>query len=183
MPIHLPLAAALCAGASLLPFAAQAEYFNRIASFPTNLNLPSDVDQATENSAEIISVSQDGMTLYYSDSPLEAIGMIDITDPANPAPKGVIMLDGEPTAVSVAGATIFAGINTSESYTAPSGKLITLNEAGDVTGECDLGGQPDSVAVAPMAPLSPSPSKTSATKTSTTASSRRCPQAMSPSSR
>ena len=149
MTRQISLTAALIAGVSALPFAANAEVFNRIASFPTNLNLPADMDQATENSAEIIAASEDGMTLYYSDSPLEAIGMIDITDPANPAPKGVIMLDGEPTAVSVSGATIFAGINTSESFTEPSGQLITLNEAGEVTSSCDLGGQPDSVAVAP----------------------------------
>ncbi len=41
-------------------------------------------------------------------------------------------------------------MNTSESYTAPSGKLISVDIAGKAeTGACDLGGQPDSVAIAP----------------------------------
>jgi hypothetical protein len=46
--------------------------FNRIASFPVNTNLPADADQASETSAEIIYVTEDGMTLVYSDSPFAA---------------------------------------------------------------------------------------------------------------
>ena len=120
--------------------------FNRIASFPTYLN---NADPSAESSSEIISATADGMTLVYSDSPLGAIGLIDITDPANPMPKGSIMLDGEPTAVSIIGNTAFVGLNTSESYTAPSGSLLAIDLAtGDITATCDLGGQPDSTAVA-----------------------------------
>ncbi|MDP4992801.1 MAG: esterase-like activity of phytase family protein, partial [Marivita lacus] len=102
-------------------------------------------------SAEIISASADGMTLVYSDSPLGVIGMIDITDPANPQPKGNVALEGgEPTAVSALGNTVFVGVNTSESFTAPSGYLMHLDMAtGAEAGRCDLGGQPDSTAVAP----------------------------------
>ncbi len=129
--------------------AAQAEpMFNRIASFPVNLNLPDDVDQKTETSAEIITVSGDGMALIYSDSPAGRIGFIGIANPSQPKPAGSVSVDGEPTSVSVAGDKVLAGVNTSESYSHPSGKLVAINIASkEVTASCDLGGQPDSVAV------------------------------------
>ncbi|MEO9459143.1 MAG: esterase-like activity of phytase family protein [Lentilitoribacter sp.] len=124
------------------------EYFNRVSSFPVNLNLPSDIDQKTESSAEIISASGDGNTLVYSDSPLGAIGLIDITDPKAPKAKGIIKLDGEPTSVSVKGNLAFVGVNTSQSYIQPSGKLIIINlKSKEIVSSCDLGGQPDSVAL------------------------------------
>ncbi len=126
---------------------AQADAFNRIASFPTFLN---NADASMESSAEIISASADGMTLVYSDSPLGVIGLIDITDAANPAPKGNIEVGGEPTAVSVIGNSAFVGVNTSESYTAPSGMLKAYDLGSmEQTAACDLGGQPDSTATAP----------------------------------
>ena len=128
--------------------------FNRIASFPVNTNLPSEMDQATETSAEIITATADGTMLVYSDSPLEAIGMIDIADPASPRPAGIVMLDGEPTAVSVVGGKVLVGVNTSQSYTDPSGHLAVSDIASrSVESTCDLGGQPDSVAVSPAGDL------------------------------
>ncbi|MEX0329238.1 MAG: esterase-like activity of phytase family protein [Ruegeria sp.] len=124
--------------------------FNRIASFPVVKNMAEGADTTRETSPEIIAATADGMTLVYTDSPLGMIGMIDITDPANPSPLGAMEVGGEPTAVGIVGATAFVGVNTSESYTAPSGKLISVDIAGkSETGACDLGGQPDSVAVAP----------------------------------
>ncbi len=131
--------------------AAQAEMsFNRIASFATPLNMAAGEDTARETSPEIIDVTADGMTLVYTDSPLEALGLIDITDPADPQPLGNIMLDGEPTSVSIIGGNAFVGINTSESYTAPSGYMAVFDVAAqEELARCDLGGQPDSVATAP----------------------------------
>ncbi|PJE38189.1 alkaline phosphatase [Pseudooceanicola lipolyticus] len=118
--------------------------FNRISSFATPRN---NADTAAESAAEIIAASDDGLTLVYTDSPLGAIGMIDITDPAKPQPKGTVDMDGEPTSVTVIGNTAFVAVNTSQSYTAPSGKLVSVDLAdGTVTGSCDLGGQPDSAA-------------------------------------
>lgn len=144
--VTLTSALALAAGAA----AAQDMNFNRIASFPVVANMAEGEDTSRESSAEIISASADGMTLVYSDSPLGVIGMIDITDPANPKPKGNIAVDGEPTAVSALGNTVFVGVNTSDSYTAPSGFLVHIDMAtGAEAGRCDLGGQPDSTAVAP----------------------------------
>ncbi len=123
--------------------------FNRIASFATPLNMAEGEDTNRETSPEIIAATADGMTLVYTDSPLGALGRVDITDPANPAPLGNIMLDGEPTAVGIAGSFAIVGVNTSESYTEPSGYVASIGIADGVeTDRCDLGGQPDSVAVA-----------------------------------
>ncbi|MGG7643349.1 esterase-like activity of phytase family protein [Rhodovulum sp. YNF3179] len=130
-----------------LPAAAEMN-FNRIASFPVASNWSGAAPD--ETAPEIISVTADGMTLVYSDSPGGVIGAIDITDPANPKPLGVMEMDGEPTAVSIIGTTAFVGINTSESYTQPSGmvKAIDVPSMTELA-RCDLGGQPDSTAAAP----------------------------------
>ncbi|MBB3948312.1 hypothetical protein GGQ73_004293 [Rhizobium skierniewicense] len=142
------LTAALFASAAC-PAAAE-PVFNRIASFPVALNLPSDKDEKTVTSAEIITASEDGNTLIYSDSPLGGIGFIDIQDPKTPKALGALMMDGEPTSVVATGSKVLAGVNTSESFTKPSGKLVTVDIATKtIEASCDLGGQPDSVAVSP----------------------------------
>jgi DNA-binding beta-propeller fold protein YncE len=135
--------------AAALPALAEIN-FNRIATFPTTANMAEGEDTARETSAEIISVSEDGMTLVYSDSPLGVIGMVDITDPRAPKPLGNIDMSGEPTTAVFAQDMIFAGVNTSENFVSPSGKLVTVDPATrTVTAECDIGGQPDAVAKAP----------------------------------
>ncbi len=140
------LAAALLCSTAL---SASAQSFDRIASFPVARNLPADAAALTESSAEIVAVSGDGMVLAYSDSPLGAVGLIDIADPANPQARGAAMVEGEPTGVAAFGGTFFAGVNTSESFTNPSGHLALIDAAtGALTRSCELGGQPDSVAVA-----------------------------------
>ena len=60
--------------------------FNRVASFATPLNMAAGEDTARETSAEIITATEDGNTLIYSDSPLGVIGLVDITDPKAPKP-------------------------------------------------------------------------------------------------
>ncbi|WP_420824296.1 esterase-like activity of phytase family protein [Tropicibacter alexandrii] len=130
---------------ALTAAAAQAQEmnFNRVSSFATPLN--NGARAAEESSAEIIGASADGMTLVYTDSPLGVIGLIDITDPANPQPKGNVDVGGEPTSVTVIGNTAFVAVNTSASYVEPSGKLLAVDMGSlEITGECDLGGQPDS---------------------------------------
>ncbi|QCI98081.1 esterase-like activity of phytase family protein [Agrobacterium larrymoorei] len=142
------LTVALLASAAF-PAAAE-QVFNRISSFPVALNLPSDKDQKTVTSAEIVTASEDGNTLIYSDSPLGGIGFIDIKDAKAPKALGALMMDGEPTSVAVAGTKVLAGVNTSESYVKPSGKLVTVDIAArKIEASCDLGGQPDSVAISP----------------------------------
>jgi hypothetical protein len=127
-----------------------AKVFNRIASFPVNTNIPESMEQTSESSAEIIDVTADGMTLVYSDSPLGGIGMVDIADPKAPKPAGFISTDGEPTSVAVQGGNALVAVNTSESYIQPGGKLLSIALADQsVAQSCDLGGQPDSVAISP----------------------------------
>lgn len=124
--------------------------FNRIASFPVNENIPSDMDQKSETSSEIISATEDGNMLIYSDSPLGGVGMVDISDPSQPKPAGFLSVNGEPTSVSVVGAYALIGVNTSQSFTAPDGHLSVLNIKGkSIEVSCDLGGQPDSIAISP----------------------------------
>jgi hypothetical protein len=136
-------ALALCAGPAL----AQDMNFNRIASFMTAQNAP----DAEESSAEIIAATDDGMTLVYTDSPAGVVGFIDITDPASPSGLGAIAMPvGEPTSVAVQGTTAYVGENTSASFTEPSGVLHAIDVSSQmVTASCDLGGQPDAVAIAP----------------------------------
>jgi DNA-binding beta-propeller fold protein YncE len=138
------------AGAATLGGPAAAQGFDRVASFPVTANLPEGTDIATETAPEIVAATPDGRTLVYTDSPLEALGFIDISEPAAPVAGGALMLDGEPTSVAVAAGTALVGINTSESYVAPSGHLLAIDVASrEQVADCDLPGQPDSVAVAP----------------------------------
>ncbi|GGA95724.1 alkaline phosphatase [Brucella endophytica] len=146
--IHLAILTALGASAA---FPALAEpVFNRIATFPVAKNLPADADKKAETSSEIIAASPDGKTLVYSDSPYGAVGFVDITDPAAPKAGGLVKMEGEPTSVTVVEGKVLAGVNTSESKTKPSGRLDVIDIASrKVEASCDLGGQPDSVAVSP----------------------------------
>ncbi|MCS6624261.1 esterase-like activity of phytase family protein [Roseibacterium beibuensis] len=140
--LTLTSALALMAG----PAFAQDMNFNRIASFRVADNTP----DAEETSAEIIAATADGMTLVYTDSPAGVVGFIDITDPASPAAAGVIELEGEPTSVAVMGQIAYLGENTSEDYITTSGVLHAIDvDSREVLASCDLGGQPDSVAIAP----------------------------------
>lgn len=139
--------------AALLAFAAvpaQAEMFNRVATFHVIDNLPTDADPGVETVAEIITATPDGTTLVYTDSPGKRIGFVDISDPKTPQAAGVAVLDGEPTSVIVAGANALVGVVTSESYDKPSGHVAVVDMAsGAVAATCDLGGQPDSLAKSP----------------------------------
>jgi len=140
------LTAVLAASVALPAYADSA--FNRIATFPVVENLPDGADAGTPTSSEIIQASEDGNTLVYSDSPLGAVGFIDITDAGQPKPAGIVKIDGEPTSVVVVGGKVLAGVNTSQSFKEPSGNLAVIDLASkQIEGNCDLGGQPDSVAV------------------------------------
>jgi alkaline phosphatase len=148
-PLKASLALFAAALSSGVAFPAHADMvFNRIATFPVASNLPADADKAKTTSSEIITASEDGNTLIYSDSPLGAVGFIDITDPKAPKAGGIVRIDGEPTSVAVAGGKVLAAVNTGESKANPSGKLVVIDLAGKaIETSCDLGGQPDSVAI------------------------------------
>lgn len=144
---HICLASAILFG---LTASATAEMnFNRIASFATPTNMSEGDDAERETSAEIIAATADGMTLVYTDGPLGALGLVDISDPAQPRPMGNIALQGEPTSVALIGNAAFAAVNTSQDYTNPSGVLKVIDiTSGAELAACDLGGQPDSIAAA-----------------------------------
>ncbi len=129
---------------------AEAEMFNRVATFHVVDNLPADADPATATVAEIVTATEDGMTLVYTDSPGERIGFVDIADPRAPRAAGVVGLGGEPTSVVVVGGNALVGVVTSESYVDPSGHVAVVDLASrTVTATCDLGGQPDALAKSP----------------------------------
>lgn len=125
-------------------------FFQHIGTFSVPENLLQGEVLSTVTSAEIIDVSKDGKTLVYTDSPAGRLGFIDIRDPKNPKPAGVVELEGEPTSVAVAGQWALVGLNTSEDYLNPSGSLVVVNLwRRAIVRSFELAGQPDSVAVSP----------------------------------
>lgn len=134
--------------ASVAVPASAEQVFNRIASFPVAQNLPKGEDKAT--SSEIITATADGNTLIYSDAPGGTIGFIDITDAKAPKAGGSIAIDGEPNSVAAAGPKVLITIDKTEDLTKPAGQLGVIDIASKkLENTCDLGGQPDSVVVAP----------------------------------
>ena len=62
------------------PALAQSAHFERVATYPVYLNLADSTDPATETVAEIVTATDDGMMLIYTDSEGDALGMVDISD-------------------------------------------------------------------------------------------------------
>ena len=130
--------------------------FKRIATLP---NYVSNDNLGDETVSEIVAATEDGMWLVYTDSPLEQLGFVDISDPANPMhaiPPGKFDLPGEPTSVAVLGNDYaLASVNTSASLTDTSGVLIVIDisdlDNGNVVqvAEHELSGQPDAIAISP----------------------------------
>ncbi len=130
----------------------ESKNFNRIASFLICSQIDSDCDTDDETAAEIVAVSEDGMTLIYTDSPAAAVGFVDITEPDNPQAMGRIdLVDGsEPTSVAVKGDYALVGVNTSQDFVNVSGNLAVIHiEDQSLVTTIDIGGQPDSVAISP----------------------------------
>lgn len=122
--------------------------FNRIATFPVCQQIDPTCNTDDETAAEIVAASEDGLTLIYSDSPMEQVGFVDITDPANPVEMGTLALAGEPTSVAVSGSYALVGVNTSTDFVTTSGELNVIDIASKSSvATIVLGGQPDSVAV------------------------------------
>jgi len=100
--------------------------------------------------AEIIDASGNGKQLVYTDSDNEEIGFVDIKNPAYPMADGVVAVGGEPTSLVVRGRHVLVGVNTSASFTEPSGKLVVVDRnSRSIVAEYELGGQPDSIALSP----------------------------------
>jgi hypothetical protein len=160
-----PLAAGVALALSMVPalpvaWADAGElYFNHLATFDVSRNISAD-QQLVSEVAEIVDVTSDGNALVYTDSNSQLIGLVDISDAANPQPLGVIPVAGEPTSVAVVGGYALAGVNTSvtseilcdgeevEYIQRWSGKALVIDlGTRAIVREIDLGGQPDSIAV------------------------------------
>ncbi|MEG3619291.1 esterase-like activity of phytase family protein [Magnetovibrio sp. PR-2] len=129
---------------------AKGPFFSRTATLPVYETLPAGTDMKTETVAEIISASKDGKTLAFTDGPGSDLVFLDAADPANLKTLGRTKLGGEPTSVAITGRHALAGVNTSESYVKPSGHLAVVDiRMHMVKKTCDVGGQPDSVAISP----------------------------------
>ncbi|WP_436522336.1 hypothetical protein [Actinoplanes sp. HUAS TT8] len=93
------------AAAGSVPAAAAAHgrssSFHRLSTFPAYLN-SSIGDTAA---AEISTVTADGRTVVYTDSPGKRLGFVGIADPSRPQPLGTLAMGGEPTSVAHLGVT------------------------------------------------------------------------------
>jgi hypothetical protein len=124
--------------------------FQRVATLATYRNNgPANLGAATV--AEIVAATRNGKMLVYTDSPGKRIGFVDITNPSNPQPAGVVALDGAPTSVDVLGDTYaLVAVNTSTDFVNTSGELVVVHVATrDIVHSIALGGQPDSVKISP----------------------------------
>ncbi|MGE0825735.1 MAG: esterase-like activity of phytase family protein [Candidatus Binatia bacterium] len=124
--------------------------FQRVATLANYLNNGvANIGKTTVS--EIVAATRDGKTLVYTDSPGEQIGFVDITDPANPLPDGVVAVGGEPTSVDVLGNQYaLVAVNTSANFINTSGELVVVDIVTRViVGSVALGGQPDSVKISP----------------------------------
>ena len=98
--------------------------------------------------AEIVDVSEDGMTLIYTDSEQGQVGFVNIEHPSDPVGLGTLAVGGEPTSVAVLREYALVAVNTSPNFVHPSGILQVIDiENQHIVTSIDLGGQPDSVAV------------------------------------
>ncbi|SDF14689.1 Uncharacterized conserved protein [Cellulosimicrobium cellulans] len=157
VPAHAPSGtAAAPTVADAWPTPAPAETFHRLATYPVFDNRPAGEDAAAETVAEISAVSEDGRTLVHTDALARRIGFLDLTDPGAPQGLGTLSLaelgseHDEPTSVAVVGGYVLVVVDTSVSFTEPSGRLDVVDLATrERVRSLDLGGQPDSIAVTP----------------------------------
>ena len=121
--------------------------FQRLATFPVYRN---STDPQAETVAEITAASTDGRTLISTDSPGRRVTFTNIGDPNRPLPAGLPTSAGEPTSIAVYRSYALVAVNTSASFTQPSGELVVISLTNrSIVTRIDLGGQPDSIAVTP----------------------------------
>lgn len=127
--------------------------FNRISTFPLCLQLDPTCSTDEKSAGEVIVVSDDGMSLAYTDIEHASIGFVNITDPANPAPAGLVNLaaDAKPTSLVFKGKKyVVTAVDTSPDFINPSGNLQVLDmDTLAMVATIDMGGQPNSIALSP----------------------------------
>lgn len=130
---------------SVLPspaVATAAERFQRVDTMPVFLNSSA----GEHTAAEIAAATPDGKTVVYTDSPAGRIGFARVGRDGKLGPDGVLGMPGEPTSVDIVGRLALVAVNTSASFTEPSGVLVVVDlRTRAVVATHDLGGQPDSV--------------------------------------
>ncbi|MDZ8119354.1 esterase-like activity of phytase family protein [Pontiella agarivorans] len=100
--------------------------------------------------AEITDATKDGKQLVYTDGENKAIGFVNIANPAVPMGEGSVNVGGEPTSLVILDDLVLVGVNTSDDYASPSGKLVVIDRIShNILAERELGGQPDSLALSP----------------------------------
>ncbi|MCX2949771.1 esterase-like activity of phytase family protein [Lentzea sp. NEAU-D7] len=99
---------------------------------------------AEHTAAEIAAATADGELVVYTDSPGRRIGFAKAGREFTP--DGVLPMPGEPTSVDIVGRLALVAVDTSKSYTEPSGVLVVVDLGSrHVVATHELGGQPDSI--------------------------------------
>ena len=101
-----------------------------------------------DSAAEII--ASDGKVLAYTNSDKGSVDFVNISDPSNPTAITAVDVGGEPTSVAIRDGYAVAAVNTSSSFTNPSGKVVVIDMWDyKVVKEIALAGQPDAVSISP----------------------------------
>jgi hypothetical protein len=102
---------------------AGAQTFNRVATLPNYVN---NGDSSAATVSEIIAASADGNIIVYTDSELGEVGFFNIANLDFPIYGGKFGVGGTPTSVAVLGDYALVGVDTSDSFVAPSGRPLGL---------------------------------------------------------
>ena len=101
-----------------------------------------------DSAAEII--ASNGQVLAYTNSDKGSVDFVNISDPSNPSAITAVDVGGEPTSVAIHDGYAVAAVNTSSSFTNPSGKVVVIDMWDyKVVKEIALAGQPDAVSISP----------------------------------
>lgn len=95
--------------------------------------------------AEIVTVTPDGQWLFYTDSESQEVGIVDISDPAQPMEAGILTVAGEPTSVAITpnGRWVLAVVHGEPDHVA----VFDVTDLMAAPVLIELEGQPDSVAI------------------------------------
>jgi hypothetical protein len=120
--------------------------FNRVATFHVDDNAGSAV-------AEIVTATEDGRTLLYTDAGARLVGFVDISNAERPTASGTIATGGSPTSVAVVKGHALVAVDDTPTepdgtFGAHDGRLLVIDIGSrSVVRTFDLGGQPDSIKV------------------------------------
>lgn len=111
--------------------------------------------------AEIVDATADGLTLIYTDSSQEVLGVVDLSNPAAPTLLTTVPVAGEPTSVAVLGDLAVAAVWTDKPVegAAPPAFLpgllyvvdLSVPAAPVVVGTVDIGYHPDNLKIVDVA--------------------------------